>query len=123
MSTTESKAPTLRLVDDRDTHDTLPFERRQAERHRITGRATALSKGPGALSDRNSIRSVQLQDMSDSGLGAISQDPLPVNSEIAIFLPPHGPDRGMDIYGVVVRCVPYEHGHLIGIKYTSRAAA
>lgn len=114
---------TLRLVDDRQDRDTLPFERRTTERHRITGRATAISKDSDASGARNSIRSVQLQDISDGGLGALSQDPMPVNSRIAVFLPPHGPDRGIDIYGVVVRCVPYAHGYLVGVKYESRAAA
>ncbi|MCE9592192.1 MAG: PilZ domain-containing protein [Planctomycetes bacterium] len=118
-----SQPPKLRLVDQNQNDDALRFERRGNERHRITGRATALSKDTALQGTRNCIRSVQLQDISDTGLGAVSQDPIPINSQIAVFLPPHGPDQGLDINGVVVRCVPYEHGHLVGIKYETRQAA
>ncbi len=103
--------------------ENLAFERRGAERHCISGRATAVSTSADAEGPRNRIRSLELLNISDTGLGAISQDPIEPDTVITVFFPPHGADRGFDASGRVVRCRPFRYGHEVGIRFTSRPAA
>ena len=62
-------------------------------------------------------------NISDTGVGVMSQEPVEVDSRIAIFFPPHGPERGFDLFGRVVRCVHREAGHEVGIALEQRLAA
>ena len=38
------------------------------------------------------------------------QEPLPREGNITIFLPPHGPERGFDLYGQIMWCRPNRRG-------------
>jgi hypothetical protein len=102
--------------------DTLRFERRRAERHGLSGRATAVSHGVDDCT-QGRIRSLQLLNISDSGLGALCQDAVAPDTLITVFFPPHGPERGFDAIGRVVRCSPRDHGHEVGIRFDARPAA
>jgi hypothetical protein len=114
----------LKLVqNEKQAAETYPMERRRSERHRISGRVTALlgQTEPGGL--RRRICSLSLVNLSDTGLGAVSQEAFELGSTIAVFFPPHGPERGFDLYGKVVRCVENGAGHEIGIQLRKRMAA
>jgi hypothetical protein len=117
---------TLKLVDltaPPPPRDAYRFEQRRAARYQVNGRATAISKADPAGGTLQRIRSLQLTNMSDSGLGAVCQDAVPVDSTIVVFIPPHGPERGMDYYGRVARCTAKDYGHEIGIHFDVKPAA
>jgi len=112
MSETES----LRLVrpDERDG-DSIPFERRACHRRSVSGRVTAVRATPEDPELKSRICALELLDMSNAGLGALIQEPVEINTPITVFFPPHGVDRGFDLYGKVTRCEPAEYGYQIGI--------
>lgn len=112
----------LKLTQSSPDQDVLPFERRREPRRRAVGQVTALrtASRPG---QNSRICSLRLTDMSDSGLGAVVSEPLEIGSTLAVFFPPHGPERGFDLYGQVVRCQPTDRGHELGIRFDARAAA
>lgn len=112
----------LKLVNDR-IPDTLPFNRRVCPRHAMSGQVTAVGSMPEAGPAIKKICSLRLLNMSDSGLGVLTDEVLPVNSTITVFFPPHGPERGFDVKGRVVRCHRRDDGHEIGISFDDRAAA
>ncbi|MBI1336656.1 MAG: hypothetical protein GC164_06810 [Phycisphaera sp.] len=112
----------LRLVKEEPT-DAIPLERRIDYRHTISGRVTALQTTAGSEEHHNRICSLQLLNISDSGLGAVTQEPVELNTRIVVFFPPHGPERGFDKYGQVVRCVHRDGGHELGIRFESQLQA
>lgn len=122
MSTTATAEPKLRLAS-YEPDDTLRFERRGADRHVVGGRVTAVQYD--TASNRKKITSIQLVNMSATGVGAIVPEGLPLNAPIAIFFPPHGADRGFDLFGTVVRCFRRSDGkgHELGIRFSPRQAA
>lgn len=104
--------------------DAMYFERRASERHECSGRVTALVTGPRfTAGNRNRICSLQLQNISDTGLGGISQDPLEIGAQITVFIAPHGAEKGYDLHGTVVRCNPASYGQSVGIRFVQRMAA
>ena len=113
----------LRLVSEPTDSDVLPFERRQRRRHVISGHVTSLQQSADPALHSNRISSLQLLDISETGLGAIVPDPIEPGSPIVIFFPPHGPEGGFDRYGHVVRCSNTEQGHEIGIRFITKSAA
>ncbi len=114
----------LRLVKpDDDPPDVYRMERRNAIRHSLSARVTAVRKEYDSDGPRNQIWSRQLVNISDTGLGALIQEPLEPGSHLAIYFPPHGPDRGFDLFGRVVRCIPRDTGHEIGVQFQTRMAA
>ena len=114
---------TLRLTRDQDERDTLPFERRRAKRHVVGGNVTAIRTDFAEEAHQHRITALQMINMSDTGLGAMCQDEVDLNTPIVVFFPPHGAERGFDAYGHVVRCEPREHGHELGIQFDVRPAA
>ncbi len=116
---------TLRLVaaEQPTQRDVLRFERRACLRRVIGGRVTSVQKPADPKTENNRICSLQLLDISDVGLGAISEEAIEPGSSIVVFFPPHGPEMGFDRYGYVVRCDRGEHGHLIGVRFSTRSAA
>ena len=118
-----STIPPLKLVGESDSRDVLPMERRGAPRYITGGRITALRTEHGPDGPRNRICSLQLVNMSDTGLGAIASEPVPTNTGISVFFPPHGPERGFDMVGRVVRCITRDDVHEIGIQFDRRAMA
>lgn len=115
----------LKLVESEqpDDGDSLRFERRLYRRRVIGGRVTSLQTSADPSTPSNRISSLQLLDISESGLGAIVQDSIELGSPIVVYFPPHGPEMGFDRYGFVVRCVENEHGYNIGIRLSTRSAA
>lgn len=101
----------------------LKLERRGQTRYSVSGRVTALRSSLEQDGMHNQICSLQMINMSESGMAAMVQDALEPNTSIAIFFPPHGPERGFDRYGHVVRCVQKGYGHEIGIRFDTRPAA
>jgi len=115
----------LRLVDvTQDNVDSYYLERRTASRRSAIGQVTALSSVPEGKDSHKRICSLRLLDMSDSGLGAVSQSPLEKDAPITVFFPPHGNERGFDLTGYVVRCSPQQSGgHSVGIRLGRQVAA
>jgi hypothetical protein len=103
--------------------DSYRLEHRAAPRHNVSGHVTAVRQERDATGVRNRICSLQMLNMSDTGVGALSPEPVEVDSRIAIFFPPHGPERGFDLFGRVVRCVHRDTGHEVGIALEQRMAA
>ena len=118
-----SFAPVSVPVSVEPSGDAIRLERRDATRHTLSGRATAVNHASTREGGVNRIRSLELLNISDTGLAAVCQDPLDLDSDIAVFFPPHGPERGFDLYGRIVRCVKRGYGHEIGIRFDPKPAA
>ncbi len=101
----------------------LRFDRRRAQRHPVSGRVTVLRRSHEPLAYRQPVCSFQLQDMSDGGLGARCEMPLALDEPVAVFLPPHGAERGIDLLGHIVRCDAGEGGYRIAVQFDTRPAA
>ena len=114
--------PPLKLVKpvQRRNLDAIPLERRVSHRHRIHGQVTSLQTTNDPLERRNRICSLELRNLSDTGMGAVSQEPILIDTRIVVFFPPHGPEKGFDLHGQVIRCASREHGHDIGIRFETR---
>ncbi len=109
---------------ERHADDPIPLERRVAHRKPASGRVTALATmEQDEDTVRNRICSVELRDMSHTGIGAICTEPLPIGARLTLFLPPHGPERGFDLYGEVARCDAVEGGFELGIHLDRQATA
>lgn len=99
----------------------MRLDRRRATRRSVNGRVTAVAieAGNDPSTDRRRLCSLQLKNMSDTGIGAFSAEPLEEGAAMTVFFPPHGAERGFDLYGTVVRCDPREWGYEIGIALTT----
>lgn len=96
--------------------DSLYFERRRHPRRRTRGQVSAVVREPGAdRDDPAKMITLDLIDLSDSGIGANAQEPIAVGSRITVFFPPHGPESGFDLTGQVVRCRSFDNRHNIGV--------
>lgn len=96
--------------------ETLYFERRRHPRRQASGQVSAVVRQPGHKPDDPAkMLTLDLIDLSDGGIGAVSQEPLAVGSRITVFFPPHGAEPGFDLAGEVVRCHAKEDRHRIGI--------
>lgn len=112
----------LRLTPDTNVEpDSFLFERRQSIRRRMRGKVTALilsREGQNPAVTSRKICAMSLSDMSETGLGALSQEPANLGDEITIFFPPHGPEKGFDLKGTIVRQSAGEEGETrLGIRY------
>lgn len=117
-----SSVPALRMTDPATIEaERMRLDRRQSARRNVTGRVTALASEADhdSAETRKRLCSLQLKDMSDTGIGAHSADPIPAGTDITVFFPPHGPERGFDLVGTVVRCESREWGYDIGIALTT----
>lgn len=105
--------------------NSLRFERRRADRHAMTGRVTSLQySGPAGPDQHRKIASLQMVNISDTGACVLAQDPVDLNAAMTIFFPPHGPDRGFDAIGHVVRCLKRDDNHHeLGIRFDFTPAA
>lgn len=106
-----------------DAPQTLQFERRTGERHIVSGRVTALRRSLDPAASPSPVCSLQLQDMADDGLSATCDIPLEPDEPLAIFFPPHGPERGFDLYGRVMRCEAGPRNYAIAIRFHDQRAA
>lgn len=99
------------------------LEHRRAQRRVVTGRVTAVFRPPVPGPAHGRICSVQLLNLSDTGLGILSQEPLEVDGFITVFFPAQGGQRGRDATGRVVRCTERHFGHEVGIHFDTLVAA
>lgn len=106
-----------------DDPDVLPFERRGSRRRSMTGSVTSVQQSPNPALPSNRICSLQLLDISDTGLGAIVTEAIEPGSPIMIYFPPHGPEQGFNRSGYVVCCAREQGAFRIGIRFAIRAAA
>jgi hypothetical protein len=67
--------------------------------------------------------SLALRDLSVGGLSAITDRPLKRGERVSVFFPPHGPMRGWDAYGRIVRCEPSTMGYRIAVEFDALPAA
>jgi hypothetical protein len=118
-----SDSESLRLVrPEENDGDSIPFERRAYHRRAVSGRVTAVRATPEAPDIKSHICSLELLDMSDVGLGALIQEPVEIDTSITVFFPPHGVDRGFDLYGKITRCEASEYGYQIGIAFDEHSS-
>ncbi len=112
----------LRLVNHTSTQqeDSFRFDRRRAIRHDVSARVTAVRRGRQAGAPAG-ICSLQLLDLSDTGAGAVAQENIEAGSMVTLLFPPHGPERGFDRVGQVVRCEHRDTGTHIGIRFEAQA--
>ncbi len=114
----------LRLVSETDVPDSFKFERRQAPRHSLHSRVTAVAVNRGDHpGSTGSIGSLELFDQSATGFGGWSDHAIPMGSRIALYFPAHGSKAGYDAYGEVVRCVKEGDRWSIGISLQVGQAA
>ena len=112
-----SSQPNLRLIDNSNVEpDSYLFERRHAMRRRASGSVTAVSSPNDEAGAPKRIRTLQLIDSSDTGVGAIMNEPIDLGSRIVMFFPPHGNEKGFDLVGHVVRCNANDKGYRVGVK-------
>jgi PilZ domain len=104
--------------------DVLFMERRSCDRLPMNGHATAIiTDNTDPKQPTKKICTVQLANLSDSGLGIITPEPVPTGHHITVFIQPHGPENGYDLTGTVVRSHKHTLGHEVGIKTPSRILA
>lgn len=112
---------------------TFPFERRGSRRYIMSGRVTMMRRAHTLDCYRQPICCVQLNDLSDGGLSAHCDLPLEPNEPVAIFFPPRGAQRGVDLLGHIIRCDrapapgtgpgPGADGYHLAIAFDHRPAA
>ncbi|WP_432800136.1 PilZ domain-containing protein [Poriferisphaera sp. WC338] len=113
---------TLRLVKpSTEEPDSYLFDRRRDERRRASGKVTAVSAINDDPDTNKRIRSLELFNTSDTGVGAMSHEPIEMGSRIVMFFPPHGNEKGFDLVGQVVRCESKHNQYEIGIKLKAMA--
>lgn len=103
--------------------DVLFMERRRASRRPLSGQVTAVTvadAGPGSL---RKINTFQLLNISDQGLGVISQTEVQVGHSVSVYFAPHGAETGFDLHGQVVRCRQRHDGYELGIALNQAMAA
>ncbi|MEM9415905.1 MAG: PilZ domain-containing protein [Planctomycetota bacterium] len=110
----------LRLTtDDSADSDALFFERRQATRRRASGKVTAVYQTSADREAPQRLITLQLNDLSDTGVGVTSPEPISVGSRITLFFPPHGSEPGFDLTGTIVRCNSIDDRHRLGIALSA----
>ncbi|MHC5114094.1 MAG: PilZ domain-containing protein [Planctomycetota bacterium] len=102
------------MTDDRGP---FRFERRQCDRWTVDGLATAFVVGGERFGRTYRLR---MQDCSDSGLGAVVDEPLAPGTAVSIDfqMPGYGSRRG-----IVARCLPCGDGYRLAIVFELRMAA
>jgi hypothetical protein len=117
----------LRLVKPpNEPADVLFLERRGCDRAPLIGNATAIiTDHADPKQPARKICTVQLANISDSGLGVIVGEPVEAGKHVqmTVFIQPHGPERGYDLNGVVVRCNQHQLGYEVGIRVPNKVMA
>lgn len=102
---------------------TYAFDRRYSARHPVTGRVTVQRCDHDTQAYRHRICSVELCDMGAGGMAAYSDVAIAPNETVAVFLPSHGAEQGLDLRGHVVRCQPTFGGYQVAIAFDQEKAA
>lgn len=106
--------------------DVLFMERRCSDRVPMIGEATAIiADHSNPKEPTKKICTVQLANISDSGLGVIVSEPVETGKHIhmTVFIQPHGPESGRDLSGSVTRCNKHELGYEVGILIPNQILA
>jgi PilZ domain len=109
-----------------DPGDVLFMERRGCDRAPMIGEATAIiTDHTDAKEPTKKICTVQLANISESGLGVIVDEPVETGKHISmtVYIQPHGPEGGRDFSGTVARCSKHTLGYEVGIRVPSRILA
>ncbi|MBL4702559.1 MAG: PilZ domain-containing protein [Phycisphaeraceae bacterium] len=107
----------LKLVNPIVEIDALLFERRRDARRPMDGRVTVLRRFRKEGEHRSKISAIDLLDISSTGIGALTNEPVEVGSDLTIMFPAHGPDGACDSSCRVVRCLKRENGYEIGARF------
>jgi len=119
-----SQAQPFKLVTTQPIPDTYKLERRSAPRRPSQGLLTAVCTTEEENGQRyRRITRLQMLNISETGIGAVCDDALPIGTSVAMLIPPHAPDNGFDMFGKVVRCNPTAQGFDIGIALDQAHAA
>lgn len=112
-------------------HDPLapiPMERRRTLRRPLEAPITAVRCGHDPAKHRLRICAMELCDTSMGGMAMRSDTPLEVDEPLAMTMPAHGPDMGLELQGHVVHCRPVRDPQgrkrfEIGVQLDTRPAA
>jgi len=115
--------PTFRLVTSRPAPESYRLERRASPRRSTRDRVTAVCTHETEGSRLRRITSLDLHDISETGIGAACDQALPEGCRVALLVPPHGPEHGFDFFGKVVRCQPRGGHYEIGIALDQALSA
>ncbi len=107
----------LKLVTPIVEVDALLFERRRDARRPMDGRVTVLRRYRKEGEQRSKISAIDLLDISSTGLGAFTSEPVEVGSDLTVMFPAHGPDGACDSSCRVVRCIKRDGGYEIGARF------
>ncbi|MGQ0628467.1 MAG: hypothetical protein ACT4PL_10265 [Phycisphaerales bacterium] len=129
----------LRLVDDRENHETLHLERRRVPRNPCESTVTAYfttdptRPAPAAMGEsletsaehdggtpRFGVLTLTVTDFSPAGIGCASSRAIELGARVSIC--PAGIPAAYKA-GTVVSCRPAEQGFQIGLRFDYRAAA
>ena len=97
----------------------LRLERRGEPRQAVREQAVALVRE----AHRARICGLQVDNISEHGLGAWVSQPIEPGSPITAMLSGHGAEREKERHGRVVRCRPHNGGFEIGVHFPPRRAA
>jgi len=112
----------LKLVNPALDRDSLFLERRVGNRRPMAGRVTAVRTGNRKQQLSPKICSLQMVDMSDTGMGAVSSEAVETGADITVLFPAHGPDGGYEGRGEVVRCLKRDYGYEVGIRFDNHTS-
>jgi hypothetical protein len=98
-------------------------ERRMFPRKEIHARIEGKRLDHTLAACRQPHLSLAMRDLSLGGMSAISQSPLNHGERVTFFFPPHGPMRGWDAYGRVIRCEPSGMGYRVAVEFDPLPAA
>jgi hypothetical protein len=115
--------PTFRLVTSKPAPESYRLERRASPRRPTRGLVTAVCTHYTDGTRLRRITRFELHDISETGIGASCDQPLPVGCRVALLMPPHGPEHGFDFFGKVVRCEPRGDQHEIGVALDQALSA
>ena len=98
-------------------------ERRQSPRYELRLSVTAI------IHDHNDpehkrICSLNLLNLSDTGLAVLASEQIALGTEISLFLSPHAAEPAICLHGKIVRHASRRSGqYLLGIQFNQRRAA
>lgn len=90
-----------------DAPEVFGFDRRRAERYPIACNVTAMRREHDTEAYRHPACRLELCNISETGVAAISDVPLDTDATIRIVFPPHGGEAAIELTGHVVRCLPW----------------
>jgi len=93
-----------------------PQDRRRFRRS-VVGMPLQAVRHTTPQNDPRRIVGLRVLNVSRGGVGAISQESIPVSEALTLFFPPLGPGRGRDAPGQVVHCQDCGDHFAVGIAF------